>query len=556
MNAKLLRSVLFLIVLMGAAYYGLRGRHILHGDGKEYILQTQAIVFDGTLSINTAARKDYWNRTNPYGIVLGDARAPASTLSEATQAGGGFGGLYPDRSGHYRYYHYWAYSAVVAPVYALFHGIDPSGSLEYFAFRFVNVGFLLLLFGLIARQNPGGPTLAVLALLLFSPLIPYCDWQHPEIFCLSLVLASFHLSSNGKAASPLPLGLAASMNPPILLFFPCHLFLVLRSGVPRRTRDLCRLAAGYLLGGLFAVSSGVYFLYHFGTPNVISSIGMASLENASLGRMLDIFINPFVGAVYFFPMLFLLIPACLSRKTLIPCLAVFASVLLAAWLASSTSNLNAGQVGTIRYAVWLIAPLWVCPLRDLPERFSRSPRGWLVYAGLVLSFLLVAFLGTNKLLRKDIRKFGGAWRAQPEVAAIVRLSGYLGDTEIAVENILGKELDRPSFFRGVYLWDLGHGDCLWIFSERSLSRQRPVVFRLATPGDIAFRASPGQPLDWTVQGDVVTLRAFQHPRLHKHPLLGNYLTLRSKGAISAILKNQPISIRSETMSITDDIMRP
>jgi hypothetical protein len=173
------RPCLLALLIAAAGYAALTGPNTLHGDGCEYILQTQGIVFDRTLTIRPEARKDYWNRTNPYGVRRGGTRPPAKVLSESSQSGGGFGGLYPDRFGNYRYYHFRAYSAAVAPVYIPFHLLDSSGSLEYLSFRFVNVCLLLGFFFLAYRQRPQWTTLAILGFLLFSPLVPYCEWQHP-----------------------------------------------------------------------------------------------------------------------------------------------------------------------------------------------------------------------------------------------------------------------------------------------------------------------------------------------------------------------------------------
>lgn len=554
------RDWAFAVLLAVVAYTGLSGHHILHGDGREYILQTQSIVFDRTLAIDAEARRDYWNATNPYGVTLRGVRLPASTLSEASQAGGGFGGLYPDRFGNYRYYHYWLYSAVIAPVYSLFRFMDPSGDLEYFAFRFVNVCLLLAFFILAYRQRPHGPTLAVLVLLLFSPLIPYADWQHPELFCLVLVFASFCMATRPKTvwASPFLLGLAASMNPPILLFFPCHLMVALRSRVWRQAKDCCVWAAWYALAGLLALSSAFYFLYYFDTPSLISSIGLASLQHASISRAVDIFFNPFVGALYFFPMLLLLLPTCVSRKNAVLFLAVAASTFLAAWLATSTSNLNAGQVGTVRYAVWLLAPLWYCLFSQIPTRFERTRRGKILIAALGLSVLMIIHFRTYELLNKEIQRFGGSRRARPEVATLVRLVPYVGDVEIAVENILGHELAPARRFNGIYLWDLGSGHTLWIFSERSVWRQRPVVFQVDNPDEIQFTASPAQPVLWKAQDKVITLLPWEHPKMHNHPVLGKYLMLRSKGNITRVLNNQSFSIRSATIeqAPADEELKP
>ncbi len=398
----------FLLILLAVvAYKGLVGPHTLHGDGNEYILQTQAMVFDRSIKVNCAARREYWNRTNPYGTTLKEARKAASTLSESAQAGGGFGGLYPDRFGDYRYYHFWIYPAVVAPVYYLFHCLSPLSGLEYHSFRFANVCLLLVFFCLAFRRNPHWPALMTLVLLLFSPLIPYCDWHHPEIFCLTLTFAAFHLATNRLTVhvSPILLGLAASMNPPIALFFPCHCLVAGQNMNSWQWRSILSMAASYLAGILVALSSPAYYLYYFQTPNVIAHIGLASLKYASASRAMDIFFSPFIGAVFFFPALPLLLPACLTRRNWITASAILVSAFAAAWLASSTANLNAGQVGTTRYAVWLLAPLWFLLFCHIPGQFNLKSRGHTHRAGIVrFSYSIFENIQVNKQGHKTFHR--------------------------------------------------------------------------------------------------------------------------------------------------------
>lgn len=544
---------MFAAVMAVAAFASLRGPPILHGDGREYILQTQSLLFDHSVRIDPEARRGYWNQTNPYGIALGEVRPPSRQLAERKQAGGGFGGLYPDRFGHYRYYHFWLYSAIVAPVYAGFHLLDPSGALEYFSFRFVNAAFLLLFFLLAYRQAPGGPALAVLALLLFSPLIPYCDWAHPEIFCLTLVFAAFLLSDHprGRKAAPLLLGLAASMNPPILFFFPA-LFLFAAFAPDRPLRHAPgRLLAVFALGGAVALSSMAYFQFFFRTPSVISHIGLASFQYASLARALDIFFNPFIGAALFFPMPLLALPAFFRRGQRISAAVLVAGVLAAAWLCSATANFNAGQVGTVRYAVWLLAPLWFALFRRIPRQFQLSARGAGWIAALLLSAALGVHLRTYQLLGKDIRRFGGAWRARPEIAAILRGWPFAGDAEVLAENIMGEELRHPSRFRDVYLWDLGHDRQLWLLPERAIFRNLPVFIHTENPQGFSLVARPAQSIPLDAQDGWIRLSLSLNPppRMYRHPVLGNYLILRSQGHVDSIATRQPLRIRSGKISV-------
>lgn len=551
-----LRSWLFVALLAIVAYAGISGRHILHGDGREYILQTQSLLFDGSLLIRPDAVREYWNRTNPYGDKLTKTRPPANSLSESTQAGGGFGGLYPDRFGNYRYYHFWLYSAVVAPVYLLFHLFDSSGSLEYFAFRFVNVCLLSMFFILAWRQKPSWTVLGILAVLLFSPLIPYCDWQHPEILCLTLVFLAFWLTGTRAAVfiSPVLLGLAGSQNLPILMFLPCHLLVALTCLRLQRAGEFAKPAVGYVGGLIAGFSSSIYCLYYFRTPSVIAHIGLASLEYASLTRAFHVFFSPFVGAALFFPLCIFAIPACFTRRNWLILSVALVCVFGATWLASSTANFNAGQVGTVRYAVWLLAPLWYCLVRWGPTKFELTFRGNVFNVALGLSIFLIFYLRTYEMVEKDIRRFSGARRAQPEVAALMRWLPYHDDAETMVENILGRELAHPSQFRDAYLWDLGHDRYLWILSERALSRQRPLIFETDNHSLVSFKMDPAQPVQLTQQGNIARVQLYDpSPRMRAHPVLGRYLLMRSEGRITKVLANQPFAIRSDTIEQVDSI---
>ena len=91
------------------------------GDGREYVLQTQAIVFDGSLAVDPARRAQYFNDTNPFNVRL-DAGSSSSSApdqdaeGEGRQFGARFGSLYLASDGTYRYIHAWVYSLAVAQI--------------------------------------------------------------------------------------------------------------------------------------------------------------------------------------------------------------------------------------------------------------------------------------------------------------------------------------------------------------------------------------------------------------------------------------------------------
>ncbi|MBM4148551.1 MAG: hypothetical protein FJ224_05860 [Lentisphaerae bacterium] len=551
LNARGWCLVLLLLSLFCA---GLRGAHALHGDGREYIIQTQSLIFDRSFAIDTAARRAYWNRTNPYEVTLGDTRPPASVLDQAAQAGGGFGGLYPDRAGRYRYYHFWAYSAAAAPIYLLFHVLDPSGYLEYFSFRALNVLLLAVLFVIAYRRNPGWPTLAALGLLMFSPLMPYCDWQHPEIFCLVLAFVSFFTADGRRFAcfSPLLLGLAASMNPPIILFFPYHLLLAARDLNVMPGRRLLGLAAGYAAGTAAALAPPAYYAFHFGAPNVIAAVGLASIANATLSRTADIFFNPFIGAVFFFPAALLSLPLLFTRGGRTPVIAAAGGIVAAAWLSTSTANFNSGQVGCVRYAVWLLAPLWHCLFSRMPARFFADAVSKAFTGALAVSAVLLWGIGAMDLLYKNIDRFGHIWRAQPQTAFLVRHGWPAGDAEVLVENILGRELGTPRAFRGVYMWDLGADRHIWVLSGRALRAGVPLVLAAAPGSQVSARAVPRQRVEVTEQDGAVKITLPDAPyAVRTHPVLGDYVILRTRGQVAGVFRNQRIKTRSDRIRDLD-----
>jgi len=306
-------DVVFIVLMTFVFLQAMDNDLKLHGDSREYIIQTQSIVLQRSLRVDPEFIRAYWNRTEPFGEKLGQVRPPAKTLEETSQAGGGFGGLYPDRRREYRYYHFWAYSLAVAPLYAILHLFG--GSLEYHAFRVMNAVFLLLPFLVAWRLGRRWMLLGVMALVLVSPLIAYTDWAHPELFCFALVILAFQLVEFPRARwwTPFLLGLAATQNLPIVLFFPAHAYwfsLCQPCDRETMTRGLVAYAAGVIVVFL----SMLYFRYWFGVWNVISAIGLASLAYSSVSRALAFLFSPLSGAIWFFPAAFLFPLVCLRRK--------------------------------------------------------------------------------------------------------------------------------------------------------------------------------------------------------------------------------------------------
>ena len=448
----------------------------LRGDGREYILQTQAIALRGSLRLETAAARAYWNRTNPFGVELEATRPPARELREENQAGGGFGGLYPDRFGDYRYCHFWGYSLAVAPLYGLLHLVG-RGAAEYHAFRWMNLFFLLLPFWLAWRRAPRWPVLAVGLLALATPLPAYVSWPHPELFCFGLTTAALLLAAQprGQLVSACLLAVAAVQNLPLLLFFPLHLLVAVRRLWPLTWRPLARLAASYLPAVVLVAGVLLWTRHCFGVFNVITGADMARGSYASWTGVAAIFGGPLIGAIWYYPMCFLLLPAGARRRDAVLLAATALVVAAAAWLCTTTANFNSDQVGAWRYTAWLLAPFWFLLLTPA----ARVRRGLLV-GGIVLSLAVTGLHHRGGFSRNQARQDQQQHRA---AATLYRTLHWSDDLEVLAEHIMGYELAVPASFAGIYVWNLGPRDAVWLVSRR-WADANPALLEKSAPGAV------------------------------------------------------------------------
>lgn len=462
-----------MVWLLFAVWLATRVPPQLRGDGREYLLQTQAIALRGALQVDTAVARDYWNRTNPFGVELGATRPPARELCEAHQAGGGFGGLYPDRSGHYRYCHFWGYSLVVAPLYGLLHLFG--GGLEYHAFRWMNLFFFLLPFVLAWWFARSWTVLAVSLFALATPLPFYVSWPHPELFCFGLITTALLLAGRPRLhlLSACLLAVAAVQNPPVLLFFPLHLLVALQRRWPLGWPALARLAVSYLPAILLVAGMLLWTRYYFGQFNLITGVGLARWSYASWAGVAAAFGGPLIGALWYYPLCFLLLPAVIGRRALLTLFVALLAVLGATWLATMTANFNSDQVGAWRYTAWLLAPLWCLLLEP-----ARPVRWKILLPVLVISLMITGWHHRGGLTRNQSRQ---EWQQQQAAAVLYRCLHMSDDPEVLAERIMQREIPVPSAFDGVYIWNLGPSESVWLVSRR-WAHVNPALLEKIAPG--------------------------------------------------------------------------
>ncbi|MFH0793729.1 MAG: hypothetical protein V2A74_06820, partial [bacterium] len=420
----------------------------------------------------------------------------------------------------------------------------PKTDLEHFSFRIMNCLYLLIPFVLLGWTECSWLLLIFSFLTLFSPLLPYVDWQHPELFCFCLVFVSFYcVNRRGWSFfAPLFLGLGATQYPPMLVFFPLHFIYRLSAARPDSRKGWAMMLSSYLLALLIAASAPLYFKHYFGAYNVITAVGYASFKYVSLGRTVDMFLHPMIGAIWFYPALFCFIPAAIGRKNALFIGGALVSAFCAAYLSTAGTNFNGGQVGSLRYTVWILAPLFFFLTR--PENFravsGNRIRLLLFAAGVLLTLLDIRLFKTGTFLGKEDRGFGPGERATDETARLFRYTHYRGDIEVLAENILGNEIGVPEDFNSIYIWNIKRGWSLWVVSQRALSQLQ--TFSFDSPDIPEFTSYPAnEPFVW--ENGKVVLKAERIRNFQTQPVLGNYVLLRVHTRVKTINSNVKVFVR-------------
>ena len=361
---------------------------------------------------------------------LSMGRLPALTGEELRQAeellprrADGYGLSRPElrsADGRQEFYHFWAYSLLVAPLVRVAVGFDLP---VLPAFTILN-GLLLLMaaFVLLAQAGP-----RVTLLIFGGAILWWVDKAHSEVFILALLMIAITLLPTRPGVSLTVQGLAGLQNPLLGVT-------VLSSAIWLRRRGrLGETGARVGLGIALVLLSGgpAYFLWRIGHPSPLSWTIL--LHWPGLAELVAVLIDTNLGLLFAWPSFFLAvvvaaIGASSSRtlethKDTVILLGVTAAVILIA--VTQPANLNHGGTrGVSRYALWLV-PLAV-PLLVHFDRTARRARG--VLLALAAGSLVTAFAEYNPRMGERYldptpvaqwfwRRWPGATNPLPEVFA-------------------------------------------------------------------------------------------------------------------------------------------
>ncbi|MBC2581570.1 acyltransferase [Clostridium sp. DJ247] len=310
-----------------------------YGDGFEYIYMVQA----------------FQNHFTPN-ITNSDIIAAQSFLRDNNilQFPDPYSGFFKSFSGKMYSYHFWFYSLVNVPIKVILEFLDIN---QFRCFQITNATLFIfsIVFAYKYLNMSEQKRRYVALLLMINPILWYLRWTHPEVFCYSLVIISLTLFTRSKFKLAIFVSAIASMqNPPIIFLSLIYIIKYFHTNYRKfNAKDVCIT----LLSCFPIVVPSLFYLYNFGTPNLIVREGFASIKEISIQRVYDIFFDMNMGMIFYIPIVVILFFVCIylciksrNYKQLIYPICILIMVLFSC----ETTNWNHGCAGINRYSTWMM----------------------------------------------------------------------------------------------------------------------------------------------------------------------------------------------------------
>lgn len=370
----------------------------LSGDGLEYLLMSQALVAHASPDIRDAdiaaiaalpARARARAQIQPESWKDPMTRIRRDGALELGFARGADGKVYA--------IHFWMYSLLAAPLYALTVLFKANPFLALAGLNLVFVGVAAT--RLRAWFPQAGPA-APLLLLVMGPLF-YGFWSGPEVMSgCCVLLAVLAALRRDLALAVFLAGLGATQNPPIagliaaaggywLLYRLFPRAALFEAPARRPRRDAALVLAGLALAAL----PWVYNQLVFGTPSIIGK-HFTDRSLVTPERMFSFLFDLSQGLFVCFPALLglgaVVLAAARGRRAawLAHLLIAFLLTVGMAVPALSATNWNSGAVIVSRYAYWAGMPMLAVGIAGLAAISPRARR-----AALALALLLQLLAG-------------------------------------------------------------------------------------------------------------------------------------------------------------------
>ncbi|MES2297864.1 MAG: hypothetical protein V4582_12535 [Pseudomonadota bacterium] len=454
---KYLRSFgclgLAVLLLAGAVFGGSR----ITGDGGEYLLMTHAMLKHGTPEIRRSDIEHFLPvpAKRPIGASMHGLAAQLDAAMRAPSKAY-VSGFFPTAQGRYYAMHFWLYSLLALPFYAL---TTLLGLAAGTAFGMLNMACAGAAFAYLRRAMPQHVR-SGFALFLLMGTSFYLPWSGPEVMSAACALVATVAMLRGETGlSMLAAGLGAAQNPSLALMMPFALALRLAlrawpqlawpGAAPRRLGPELLMGAA---GVICALAPFAYFEYLFGTPSLIAQYSTRP-ELITGARLFSVFFDLNQGMLIGLPGLFVALPLAAvlvarpqRRRFLLAAAPVGVCVLAMALPALSATNWNSGAAVMLRYAYWLAMPALALLLYALTILTAARRRIVLcVAAGAqLLVFMQFGLLGERSSTVHHTALANAMLAAWPH--------HYNPDPEIFYERGIGREVPTPLDEAAVYAY--------------------------------------------------------------------------------------------------------
>ncbi|MEK3764651.1 hypothetical protein [Solibacillus sp. FSL K6-4121] len=424
--------VLFLVLL---------GKPTIYGDGREYLGMT--ISFSNHLTPNLT-EEDIIERTKleeKNGIFFSEDFL--------------YAGYFEDLNEDYYSYHFWFYSLISVIPYFLLNliGMNPLK-----VFQVVNGLLFIFLFYKIWKNsylNEKGKTWLIVV-SLFSPIILYIPWSHPEVFSyVFLTIGLLDFEDNKKKSAILYTTLASLQNPAIAFVALGMLFLELY----RKKNILDKEWLSLVMISTIVFIPSIFYWSQYRVLNLIAEAGYSSSEYISLNKIFSLFIDPNFGMFIYIPLFFFIVIYLIFKRDIKVILTVILLFIIAV-ICSTQLNWNSGMMYINRYSVWLIPIVLVGTIHFIQTRnnkvFSKLLAAYVLTTGIittvcVLEYDLANWLKYNSFTNLILSNVPMLYNPDPEVFAERALGAeknYYEDLPISLINQQGARKTLNLNFEG------------------------------------------------------------------------------------------------------------
>jgi hypothetical protein len=398
---------------------------LFEGDGEDYFLMSHALLVRGQPALrgDDAIALDLARRRTGQGADTFGSRS-RDTFANLIESGDESSGFYRAHNGAMYTYHYWLYSLFNVPALAAANvfGFSPSRSFLLTNSLLILLGIFVILF---KAEMETWARISLLLIFLLCGTTFYLSHQGPEVFtaCFTMIgLALFRAKRPLLAA--LAFAAAAQQNPPVgilaasALTFWSWLLLIRFRKHPAHRLQLAREVIGAICVLAFLLQSPLFYLYNFGTPNLIAGEGWATPELISYNRLLSFYFDLDQGLIRGTPfLLFGLVAAFLfalrhttvnKRPLVLGMALIIAGIAMAIPTLSTTTWVTVCRV-YMRYAYWGAIPFWFAMVCFL-ENASARQRFWML--GLTILLQGIWVIGVYRLDGRSVNWRDHSWLAQ------------------------------------------------------------------------------------------------------------------------------------------------